>query len=58
MEEVRFIDRAPDCRACALELRDAPRRKLEQIMQERGKHDKCKGCERLKEEKEKAGSPA
>lgn len=48
MEKIEFVH-SIDCRVCVLEIRDAPKRKLERILQERGKCAKCKGCERLKE---------
>lgn len=46
MEEIRWIH-SIDCRSCALEMRDAPRRKMEQIVDERKHTPKCRGCERL-----------
>ena len=48
MEKIEFTQ-SIDCRVCVLEKRDAPRRKLERIIQERRKCRKCKGCERLRE---------
>ena len=46
MEEIRWIH-SIDCRSCALEIRDAPRKKLERIVDERKRTPKCNGCERL-----------
>lgn len=45
MEEIRWTH-SIDCRSCALEMRDAPRRKLERIIDERKRTPKCNGCER------------
>jgi hypothetical protein len=47
MEEIVFV-RTPDCRACMYELRDAPSRKLETIINERRRCRKCNYCERLR----------
>ena len=57
MEEIRWIH-SIDCRSCVLEMRDASRRKMEQIVDERKHTPKCRGCERLAnvtEEMEKYG---
>jgi hypothetical protein len=48
MEEIIFV-RSVDCRACAFEMRDAPKRKLERIIGERKMCRKCQQCERLQE---------
>jgi hypothetical protein len=47
MEEVKFIDRPPDCRSCVFEIENASRKRLERIAEERKKHGKCKNCVRL-----------
>lgn len=48
MEEIRWTH-SIDCRSCVLEMRDAPRKKLERIIDERKHTPKCNGCERLAE---------
>lgn len=48
MEKIIFV-RSADCRVCALEIRDAPRKKLERIIEERKHTTKCRGCERLEQ---------
>ena len=47
MEEVKFINRAPDCKSCAAEIESASTKRLESIVEERKKHEKCKMCQRL-----------
>ena len=41
--------KSPDCRACAFDLENSSRRKLERIAQERKRCRKCEGCEMLRE---------
>lgn len=48
MDEIVFIH-SVDCRSCVYEMRDAPKRKMERIIQDRKRCQKCKDCERLKE---------
>jgi hypothetical protein len=54
MEEIRWIQ-SIDCRSCALELRDAPRRKMERIREDRKHIPKCKDCPRLADAVKEAG---
>jgi hypothetical protein len=48
MESIVFVH-SVDCRVCVLEIRDAPKKKLERIIEERKRCRKCYQCERLQE---------
>jgi hypothetical protein len=54
MEEIVFVH-SVDCRVCVLELRDAPKKKLEKIIEERNRSRKCKDCERLQKIENRSG---
>lgn len=46
MEGIIFVH-SVDCRFCVSEIRDASKKRLEKIVEERKRCRKCQNCERL-----------